>query len=350
MKRQSPLAIIAVSLLSVAFAAGFAEPGCGRDAHIKRGIFAQHKLWVLSDTGELSVIDEHGDSLAIEGAPESALDLCKQNGKPVLITCRKGNCEAWKIWRMTANHWSVEDSVPADGDKLVGLSCSSDGIGILTSRRLIELKSGGSVGLALSDEVAPKLVASMLQTPNRLFVGMNAGEWGGGLRSVDRKTGEVAVIDRRISNDICSGPLNTACDPVNGVAVEPWKSNCLVAAIGLVHFMPHGRLIEVCGNEVRTIYSHPFFDKGTPPDETTGPLGTIAFFGLVQSRNVLWSAGLDGIYRIDSRGVVRVSPLPKFTRVKEIRVSFELPHLVIILTSISAMMSVSGPQPMIIAR
>lgn len=29
---------------------------------------------------------------------------------------------------------------------------------------------------------------------------------------------------------------------------------CLVAAIGLVHFSAHGRLVEVCGNRIRRLY------------------------------------------------------------------------------------------------
>jgi len=33
----------------------------------------------------------------------------------------------------------------------------------------------------------------------------------------------VSAIERNTSGELCGGPLNTECDPVNGIAAEPQK-------------------------------------------------------------------------------------------------------------------------------
>ena len=78
------------------------------------------------------------------------------------------------------------------------------------------------------------------------------------------------------------------------------------------------------------------------------PSETVAFFGL--TRDALWAAGIDGIYRINSKGVAQFGPLPKFETIGGVEVSFDLPHFVVVLTSIAAHKSVSTAMPMIVPR
>src|SRR6185437_3906330 len=91
-------------------------------------------------------------------------------------------------------------------------------------------------------------------TASDVFVGLNEGEWGGGLRRIHRQTGDVIVVQRNASGELCGGPLNTDCDPVNGIISDPWAEDCVVLSIGLVHFAPHGRIDEVCGDRVKRLY------------------------------------------------------------------------------------------------
>jgi hypothetical protein len=202
----------------------------------------------------------------------------------------------------------------------------------------------------LANEIRPQLQLSMLETNDALFVGANAGEWGGGLRRIDRNNGQIVSVDRRSSTEICSGPLNTNCDPVNGIAAEPWKTNCVAVAIGLVHFMTSGRIVEVCGDDVQSLYEKPYVSEDEGPQDGSETHDTVPFFGMVGSGGVLWTAGLDGIYRIDVTGVTRVSPLPKFKHADGIAVSFDVPHLVVVLSHISGKASVSGAEPMLVSR
>jgi hypothetical protein len=190
-------------------------------------------------------------------------------------------------------------------------------------------------------------------TPRHIFVGFNAGEWGGGLQRIDRATGEVATIEQNDSGELCGGPLNTDCDPVNGIATEPWNADCVAAAVGLVHFAPHGRIVEICDKTVKRLYFKPY---GPPAPNNRvvvhrdEPFETVAFFGLSQQRDALWVVGIDGIYRIGADGAERFFPLPEFKPRGGILVSFDLPDFVLVLTDVNQRKSLSGSVPIIVSR
>ena len=50
---------------------------------------------------------------------------------------------------------------------------------------------------------------------------------------------------------------------------------------------------------------------------------TVAFFGLARSGAVLLAAGIDGVYRVSAQSLER-EPLPRFTDIGGIKVSFEI--------------------------
>src|SRR5258708_5558631 len=89
---------------------------------------------------------------------------------------------------------------------------------------------------------------------------------------------------------------------------------------------------------------------GGPKRAGDEPFETVAFFGLASEGGELWAAGIDGIYRINSNGVTQFAPLPKFKSIGGVDVSFDLPHFVVVLTSIAARRSVSIAMPMIVPR
>jgi hypothetical protein len=190
---------------------------------------------------------------------------------------------------------------------------------------------------------------------------MNAGEWGGGLRRIDRRTGRVETIERNATGSLCGGPLNTGCDPVNGLAVVPWKPTCIAAAIGLVHFFPSGRIVEVCGRDVELLYekglkSEPWNGNASQPKDASKPaadgewIESVPFFGLASTTTTLVGAGGDGIYRIEAGGKVRTTPFPEWKNFDGIYASFEIPDFVIVLTQLNRRASVSGSAPLIVPR
>lgn len=324
----------------------------GQESFLTRAVFADGRLWLLSDAGELSSITEGRDTRVEESLPEPAIDLCLQNNDLVVITCEREGCPNWTVRRWVSGRWSVEAVVQRERDDLVALACSSRQMVLLTTRRLIDRTGGSQSAVLLSESLRASSVASVHMTPHQAFLGVNAGEWGGGLRRIERGSGKVTVIEHNATGDLCGGPRNTACDPVNGIASAPWRPDCIVAAIGLVHFVPHGRIVQVCGDKVERLYYKPYGEQaaGGPPRTGDEPFRTVAFFGLARADEAVWAAGIDGVYRIDSGGVAHMIPLPNFKSIGDIHVSFEIPHLILVLTRVNQRRSISGNVPLLVPR
>jgi hypothetical protein len=321
----------------------------GQETFLSRAVFADGRLWLLSDAGELSSIAEGKDVRLDAGLTAPVLDVCVQKGQVKAIKCENDSCQNWTLYSWASGKWSSSTVVPTVGDAFIALSCATDREIVLTSRRMIETTSGKPAAVVLSETLRPGAVISVHGTSDHVFLGINAGEWGGGLRRIDRRTGQLVAIEQKGPG--CEGPLNGSCDPVNGIATVPWKPDCIAVAIGLVHFVPHGRIVEVCKNHIRRIYFKPLGER-TANAEARGsePFETAAFFGLARIGNELVAAGIDGVYRIDASGKARSTPLPKFKKIGDIDISFDLPDLVLVLTKINQRQSISGSAPLLVPR
>src|SRR5262249_11022002 len=163
--------------------------------------------------------------------PELALDLWLQEGQPAVITCRRYGCTEWALrWRGGDGEWSVKIRVATQGDDFIAISSAGVAITVLTRQRIVEVVGDKQSAVALSGSLSPRPIATTHVTPTSIFVGFNGGEWGGGLQRIDRNTGEVVPVERNETGELCGGPLNAACDPVNGIATSPWDPNCVVVA------------------------------------------------------------------------------------------------------------------------
>jgi hypothetical protein len=56
------------------------------------------------------------------------------------------------------------------------------------------------------------------------------------------------------------------------------------------------------------------------------------------------------MYRLSRDGTARSQPLPKFQNIGGVGVSFVLPGMVLVLTTVNQRRSISGDLPMLIAR
>ena len=329
----------------------------GQENSLSRAVFSEGRLWLLSDAGELSSLKEGEKKRIGVDLPEPALDLCLRDGHPEVVTGACQNGSTWTIRKWADSKWTTLANVPVEKETLVSLVCSSETEILLTTKRLIEVTATKPRAVELSTRLRRGLVTSVHATKSHLFVGTNAGEWGGGLQRIERQSGKVEDIEKNSTGELCGGPLNGSCDPVNGIAPEPWKPDCIAVAVGLIHFSPHGRIVEVCGNRVQRIYfkahksQQPALAKSRSRESKDGePFETVAFFGLVRVGSQLWAAGSDGVYRIDAGGRASTVPLPKFESIDNVGVSFELPDVVLVLTSINQRMSISGMVPMLVPR
>jgi hypothetical protein len=322
----------------------------GQENMISRAVFASERLWLLTDAGDLSTITP-GEKVRVPvPLPEPALDICVFDGRVAALTCPRDACDTVTFRRWTAGKWGADAAIALEGDHVAALACSPDAFTILTNKRLLE-STGGKVSarrLSRPTQGPTGLVTSLHVGKDQVFAGIDAGEWGGGLVRIDRKTGAVTRIEKNATGELCGGPLNTDCDPVNGIAAEPWKPGCVAAAVGLVHMMAHGRIVEVCGDEVRASYVK---ERASPPGQAKRRLaGTVAFFGLTRVGAALLASGTDGLYRFDGSAEPRYAPLPEVEAIGGVGVSFAVPNAVLVLTAINQRRSVSGNVPLLVSR
>jgi hypothetical protein len=318
---------------------------------VTRAIFADGRLWLLQDNGSLVSLKPEDSKAEPAMTSGKVVEICKSAGRLTGLVEGQGK---WSLQALSNDRWNTMVSVPIQGDTFVALDCSSESgpTTVVTSRRLVELRAGRAHTTTLRQPIQqPLAMGTAFGTSDAVWVGVNVGEWGGGLRRISRSDGTVQTIERNQSGQLCGGPLNTDCDPVNGIVAAPWNSSCVVAAIGFVHMMSHGRIVEVCGNNVRRLY-YKALDPQPPRNELDEgePASTVAFFGLTRSGNTWWAVGLNGLYRFDGVRGPEFSPLPEFENKGGFWVSFDLPGFVLVLTDVNQRRSMSGSVPIMIPR
>jgi hypothetical protein len=322
----------------------------GQENFLTRAVYADGRLWVLSDEGVLSSLIEGERAWVHATLTDPVFGICRtQDGDLFAVTGKRENADQWTVRRWHDDAWSTETDIPAIDEHPFALDCGAGDVTLLTSRRIVDI-GGKTTDVSWPKQGLRGRITSFLGTPGAVFIGVNAGEWGGGLYRLDRKTGEIVSIERNVSGALCGGPLNRECDPVNALAALPWKPDCAAVAIGLVHLSEHGRIVEVCGGEVTRLYygADPgAVAMGKGMDE---PFETVAFFGLASSSDAIWAFGADKLYRIDKNGDATNAAMPAFEKIGNIQVSFALPDFVLVLTEVGQRNSLSDSTPILVPR
>ncbi|MBP2161266.1 MULTISPECIES: hypothetical protein [Asticcacaulis] len=321
----------------------------GQETFLSRAAWAGNRLWLLSDAGRLSSLAETDSTPRSETAPEAVRDMCVSDGRLLALTATGKKPAAWTLRRHGADGWTTQAAIDARGEHVISLICGNGNALILTTKRLITLGADAVSEVALDGELDWGLATTLI-TADTVYAGFNKGEWGGGLRAIDRRTGKIRLIENE-DGELCGGLLNTECDPVNGLAAVPWRPDCVAAAIGLVHMMAHGRIATVCGASIKTLYSKPFGDKSPNPDlKPEDAYMTVPFFGLTAVGDRLLAVGGDGLYTIGETGAPEFEAMPAFKKAGPFRISFARPGVVLVLTTVNQRHSVSGATPMLVVR
>jgi hypothetical protein len=319
-----------------------------------QAVFADGQLWLVSDKGRLWSVPDGGGALMRHKLGEAVLDLCTGPAGTLAVTGTPSS-KGWTVHRLTSGGWRQGAVTEAAGDGLRGISCGEARPLLLTSKRLIRLGDGKAETLALSEELNGSRVRTVVHAaPDALFVGFNSGEWGGGMKRIDRRTGKVTLVERNATGELCDGPLNAKCDPVHGIAAMPWRPDCVAAAVGLSHMMTHGRIVSVCGRTVEQLTAQPgdrlTRDATKLREVAAGGYGSVGFFDLAARGNALIAAGHDGVYRIEQPDKVGYRPWPRFKRIGTLLVSFDDPDAVLVLTGMNGRASVGGLAPLMAVR
>lgn len=167
----------------------------GQDSFISRAIFFNSQLWLLTDAGLLSRITEGSDQHADIPLPEPAFDLWIQDGEPAVLTAERGG-PTWTLRKWTHGEWRAVTRIPANGDRFVGVGFTTGTLTVLTSRRLIDVADADLRSVAVEWPNKPLAgITSVTITRDGLLVGFNGGEWGGGLRRIDRTSGQISIVE-----------------------------------------------------------------------------------------------------------------------------------------------------------
>lgn len=146
----------------------------GQEASLTRAVFADGRLWMLSDAGALYSISEAAPKQREERLGEPVLDLCVSNGHPAALSCTTKDCKNWSLLVHDADRWTAKASVKADGDSVVSLNCTSEELLVVTANRVVDMRDSVR-SVKLSEPLRRALVTSVYVGIDTVFVGLNAG-------------------------------------------------------------------------------------------------------------------------------------------------------------------------------
>lgn len=237
-----------------------------------------------------------------------------------------------------------------------------DGVPVLIGRAAAFIKAGDGTDWqkvefdrTISDQLRDGDTSTLISSDGKIaFVGINLGEWGGGLVKVDLATGKVSRPEKR-GPDLCDGPLNSDCDPVTGIVPDPDDNRCVLASIGLSHLLMHGRVLRVCPEGISVELTRPLERpsqvierslRGAATGDSNSAMNTEAFFALIEtSDGSIWAISPFAAYRKEGAKWSRHA-LPDLKQRGSLEVSDELPGIVLLSSWRNARNSLSGPTPM----
>ena len=368
-RRSRKLGIIAIPLLLIwalvigADSQSFSEELAKGDSvlgeRIAEGIVFDGRLWLRGTMGKNPLGDRSGAlvSLNLENQSrrvdfeQGVLDV-ERSDRNLCVLRRlhaRGREFVVSVWRKDAFKDLTQFEASGDDEPLALLN-TAGGPAVLSTRTvrilatdtraesLIELKGKLRSGV--------QIAAASPADGGSIYVGFNRGEWGGGLQLVDLRSGVVANVERRDTKELCTGPLNSDCDPVTGIIPDSQNKDCVVAAVGLVHLgFSEGRILRVCGQRVSLVA-----ELALPTDKKDAFRQTEAFYGIAPAGDGgFWAITWRALYRFSANGnKEKEYSLPKLEPVSGVYLSRELPGAIVLRTDVNWAVSTSGYTPLIV--
>ena len=248
----------------------------------------------------------------------------------------------WALTPTTEGAWQVLDLrntnnasrvIPVEGT-LRGLFKTSTGLAVLTSTTAMLPSATGWTAVTL-DEIIRERAEVLSPSDQSLYVGYDDGEFGGGLRQIDLTNGQVTNIDDSQPDQLCSGLINSSCDPVVGLVEAPDGSDCILTAIALSHLgMHYGRVVSACGQSLAFVYARDLWTPIVTVGRLLGGEGdTWAFNDLVAAPNG-WVATGSNLYARASYSdnntnpKVKTSSYPRLKSLGGLKVSREIDGII----------------------
>lgn len=353
------MAVLSAALAPLARPEEQAEPEVEIETPYRLVPGGKDTLWVLATPGTLYELDLRKDTTEVafpgvhvfdilEGPDGGVLALTAGSPESTKLVLREKHRGGWrKVTRLRRGNTEA----------LLGLAQGPEGLLVLTARRVYLRTGHGWQRTELSqplDDLANGAYRSLAtDSSGGLYVGVNEGEFGGGLFLVDVETGAVKKLESRETKDLCAGPLNSECNPVTGIIRDPFDPGCVLASIGILHMgMEEGRVLQVCGEQVKVALAHP-----APIDDETAAgyrrrgveLPTEAIFGLAAGNHRYWAVTPHAVYAVTSDQPEHRYELPEARKTKSLFLATDTPGVVLVWTTLNWQFSVSGWTPLLAA-
>jgi hypothetical protein len=346
--------------------------------------YANDKVWLRGVDRTLHAARKGARHPTRYLASEQVLDLhVTPHGKLWVLALDPHSGDA-RVWQRDTSGFAPIFEMAAPNFPLHAITDQDDEPMILGERAIFWTRDGALRSVSLDGEVRPgkvRMLAFAAANDGSAYVGINSGEWGGALARVDLENGEIRGIVRKDGPGLCTGPLNPNCDPITDVVQDPDSPRCVLASVGLSHFIQTGRLLRVCGEHVHVIPG-PWSGANREPlaterllevlsprpvenDELSGgdicnidpaacPVpesslfdGDSAIFGLARTKRGVWIATTTGLYHRSGGQLVSVG-LPKFQPFGATAIAWG-PGVVSVATDANWAASVSGFTPLVAA-
>jgi hypothetical protein len=320
-------------------------------------------LWVL---GAPPSKDEAGGALVSFGLADgarqlrisNALALQKTGGRLVVLVATGPKHYALREWVHGA---FVDLPLPTTDEPPDQLLSMGDAVGMMAGGALFKLEGRnwqtvwrdtapadnrpppGAVPMSAFGPYAQ--VVGVPASGSSIYSGFNRGEWGGGFDRLDLATGKARGIENSGKAPDGEAIYNSGLDPVNAIISDPANRDCVIVAVGLMHFMASGRLLRACGDDASIA-----FDPVTQEEGRTG--NTIyhseAFFGLVPAKEGYWAVSNAAVYRFGMSGAPNRFLLTHFAPWHGLWISREAPGALVLVTEINRRFSVNNGTPLIV--
>lgn len=308
-------------------------------------------LYTLDMQGTLRAWAEGASVGTPVDAPGPVRTFCANSGMLYLVTAASDR--ELGLWAGMHGAWRrITRLQVSQRDPFHALDCSGAEPLVVTSRSLFWPLSGRRQTIEF-EPGRPPGYPTTLQHGGYLYVGINAGEWGGGLRRFALSDGGGEAIEDRDPEELCGGQLNAACVPVTGLAPDQAHPECVLVASGLAHLASSGSVVRVCGTRIETVYAKPFtletdwrFDPANPPERYS----SVPFYSLGIGRVGVWAVASDGIYLFGAAAEPEFTRFAREQRFPAGTVDWSNPDFVLISTSMNQRHSVSGASLILVPR
>jgi hypothetical protein len=319
---------------------------------IVRAVYSGQALWTLTRDGELVRWAEGAATGTAIDAPGSAVSLCGMGDALLLVTGNRQGTGIVKFWSRSADDWKQETSFrQSREDPFLALDCSGNEPLLLTATALRLPRSKRTIAID-PEKLAPGGYFTTLQHGGYLYVGSNAGEWGGGLRRFSLTAGAGETLDASDPQELCGGALNMDCDPVTGLAPDPARPECVLASVGLVHFFSSGQVARICEGQITVAYRKPYT---LDPDWETNPLAqesfsSVPFYSMASDEGAAWAVANDGLYRFGAEERPAFIPFGRTRRLPPSGIDWSDPRFVLVATDMNQHHSLGGTSLLLVAR